>query len=107
MNYDMLKAPKSSYFFVSEIRNLKNTTRGVSTRAGVERIFRMVSLLQNASKSGKKITCTSLQEEFEVDRATMLRDIRFICERLEVDLDWDAREGTYVIEENLNPHPRL
>ena len=87
---------------MSKIRKLKEKkpTRGVSTRAGIERIFRMVSLLQNASESGKKITCTTLQEEFEVDRATVLRDIRFICDRLEMDLEWDAREGTYVIEEN-------
>jgi len=74
--------------------------RGVSTRAGIERIFRMVSLLQNASESGKKITCSTMQEEFQVDRATILRDIAFIRDRLEMDMDWDAREGTYVIEEN-------
>ncbi len=79
----------------------------MSTRASIERIFRMVSLLQKASEPGKKITCTSLQEEFEVDRATALRDIRVICDRLEMDMYWDAREGTYVIEQNLNPHPRL
>jgi len=42
-----------------------------------------------------------------VDRATALRDIRVICDRLEMDMYWDAREGTYVIEQNLNPHPRL
>jgi proteasome accessory factor B len=87
---------------MSKIRKIKEKkqTRGVSTRAGIERIFRMVSMLQNASESGKKITCTTLQEEFEVDRATVLRDITFIRDRLAMDLEWDAREGTYVIEEN-------
>jgi len=87
---------------MSEIKKPKEKkpTRGVSTRAGIERIFRMVSRLQNASVYGKKITCTSLQEEFEVDRATVLRDIRFISDRLEMDLCWDPREGTYVIDSN-------
>jgi hypothetical protein len=89
---------------MKEIRSKKSDKpkkiRGVSTRAGIERIFRMVSLLQNASESGQKITCRTFEDEFGVDRATILRDIAFIRDRLEMDLEWDAREGTYVIEEN-------
>lgn len=87
---------------MSKIRKLKEKkpARGVSTRAGIERIFRMVSMIQNASQTGKKITCTTLQDEFGVDRATVLRDIAFVRDRLRMDMDWDAREGTYVIEEN-------
>lgn len=91
-----------SIFPMSKIRPLKEkkATRGVSTRAGIERIFRMVSMLQNASESGRKISCSTLQDEFDVDRATVLRDITFIRDRLRMDLEWDPREGTYVIEEN-------
>ena len=56
--------------------------RGVTTRPGIERIFRMVSMIQNANQACKKITCGNLEAEFEVDRATVMRDIEFIRELL-------------------------
>lgn len=85
----------------------KKNSRGVSTRAGIERIFRMVSMLQNASESGRKITCGTLEQEFEVDRATVLRDITFIRDRLYMELEWDPKECTYVIEENSSFLPPM
>ena len=71
-----------------------------NTRTGIERIFRMAALLQNATKNGDKINCSDLQKEFEVDRATIMRDISFIRDRLEMDVDWDKNAGTYVVDSN-------
>ena len=81
--------------------------RGVSTRTGIERIFRMVSMIQNANQAGSKITCGNLEAEFEVDRATVMRDIEFIRDSLEMGLSWDPREGTYVCEENSKYLPPM
>ena len=81
--------------------------RGVNTRPGIERIFRMVSMIQNANQAGSKITCGNLEAEFEVDRATVLRDIAFIRDSLEMGLAWDPREGTYVCEENSKYLPPM
>jgi predicted DNA-binding transcriptional regulator YafY len=81
--------------------------RNVSTRAGIERIFRIVSMLQNANHSGNKITSKKLEGEFGVDRATIHRDITFIRDRLRMDMEWDAQQGTYVIEENSQYLPPM
>jgi predicted DNA-binding transcriptional regulator YafY len=73
---------------------------GKNTRTGIERIFRMVAFLQNETKNGGKVNCTDLQNEFEVDRATVLRDLRFIQDRLEMDVEWDASARSYVVNSN-------
>lgn len=73
---------------------------GKNTRTGIERIFRMVAFLQNETKNDGKVNCTDLQREFEVDRATVLRDLRFIQDRLEMDVEWDASAKTYVVNSN-------
>jgi hypothetical protein len=38
---------------------------GKNTRAGIERIFRMVAFLQNEPRNGGTVNCTDLQNEFE------------------------------------------
>lgn len=73
---------------------------GKNTRTGIERIFRMVAFLQNETRSGGRVNCTDLQKEFEVDRTTVMRDINFIRDRLEMDVVWDASAGSYVVNSN-------
>ncbi|MFM8983807.1 MAG: helix-turn-helix transcriptional regulator [Spartobacteria bacterium] len=80
---------------------------GKNTRTGIERIFRMVAFLQNETKNGGKVNCTDLQSEFEVDRATVLRDLRFIQDRLEMDVEWDPAAKSYIVNSNSEFLPPL
>lgn len=78
-----------------------------NTRTGMERIFRMAAMLQNQTKDGQKITCRDLQDEFEIDRSTVMRDLNFIRDRLEMDVEWDQKAQTYVVESNSEFLPAM
>lgn len=43
------------------------------------------------------MNCRLLAEEFEVDRATIMRDLAFLRDRLGVDMVWDAESNSYVV----------
>lgn len=73
---------------------------GKNTRTGIERIFRMAAFLQNETKNGGTVNCTDLQHEFEVDRATVMRDLNFIRDRLEMDVEWDPEAKSYIVNSN-------
>jgi proteasome accessory factor B len=72
-------------------------SHGVGTRPGIERLFHIFGMLQNAPLNGKKLTCKYLTSELGVDRSTILRDLAFLRDRLGVDVEWDAQEGTYLM----------
>lgn len=75
---------------------MKNTKQGnLSTRTGIERMFKILGFLQNGDIDGKPINCKTLGAIFEVDRATVMRDIAFLRDRLGVEFEWDAEEKTY------------
>ena len=86
---------------------LTNLPMGKNTRTGIERIFRMVAFLQNETRNGGTVNCTDLQKEFEVDRATVLRDLRFIQDRLEMDVEWDPAAKSYIVNSNSEFLPPL
>jgi predicted DNA-binding transcriptional regulator YafY len=71
----------------------KNSSSGARKR--ISRIHQIIGMISNYRARGKKITCTDLKHEFEVDRATINRDIEFIRDELKVDLEWDQQEATY------------
>lgn len=52
----------------------------------------MMGMIQNRS-----MNCRLLAEEFEVDRATVMRDLAFLRDRLGVDVVWDAESNSYVV----------
>jgi len=66
----------------------------------------MVAFLQNETRNGGTVNCTDLQKEFEVDRATVLRDLRFIQDRLEMDVEWDPAAKSYIVNSNSEFLPR-
>ena len=80
---------------------------GKNTRTGIERIFRMVAFLQNETRNGGTVNCTDLQKEFEVDRTTVMRDISFIRDRLEMDVEWDPVAKSYIVDSNSQFLPPL
>ncbi|MFM8365597.1 MAG: helix-turn-helix transcriptional regulator [Verrucomicrobiota bacterium] len=80
---------------------------GKNTRTGIERIFRMVAFLHNETRNGGTVNCTDLQNEFEVDRATVMRDLNFIRDRLEMDVEWDAAAKSYIVNSNSQFLPPL
>jgi predicted DNA-binding transcriptional regulator YafY len=83
----------------------KNTNSGARKR--ISRIYQMMSLISNYRAKGKKITSTDLKREYEVDRATINRDLEFIRGELSVELEWDPKEGTYNISHEQEYVPAM
>ena len=83
----------------------KNKNSGARKR--IARIFHMIAMISNYRAKGKKITSTNLQQEYEVDRATINRDLEFIRDELNVDLEWDPKEGTYNISHEQEYVPAM
>jgi predicted DNA-binding transcriptional regulator YafY len=79
-----------------EAAKMKNTKQGnLSTRTGIERMFKILGILQNGDIDRNPINCKKLGAILEVDRATVMRDIAFLRDRLGVEFEWDAEEKTY------------
>ena len=78
----------------SDLKNKKSAQcQGPSTRAGIERIFKITAYLQNGEVDGKPVTCKTLGQALEVNRSTIMRDLVFLKDRLEVDFEWDAEDA--------------
>lgn len=79
----------------------KNTndpkTRQVSSRTGIERLFKILGFLQNGHIHKKPVNANTIGQEFEVDRSTVMRDLAFLRNRLGVEFEWDAEENAYVL----------
>lgn len=67
----------------------------VSTRTGIERMFKILGFLQNGDINMEPINCKTLATVLEVDRATVMRDIAFLRDRLGVEFEWDAEDNKY------------
>jgi predicted DNA-binding transcriptional regulator YafY len=67
----------------------------VSTRTGIERMFKILGFLQNGRIHGEPVNCKTLGAILEVDRATVMRDIAFLRDRMGVEFEWDAEVNSY------------
>ncbi|MFM8983364.1 MAG: helix-turn-helix transcriptional regulator [Spartobacteria bacterium] len=67
----------------------------VSTRTGIERMFKILGFLQNGHIHSEPINCKTLGAILEVDRATVMRDIAFLRDRMGVEFEWDADDNSY------------
>lgn len=67
----------------------------VSTRTGIERMFKILGFLQNGRIHGEPVNCKTLGAILEVDRATVMRDIAFLRDRMGVEFEWDAEDNSY------------
>jgi len=75
----------------------------VSTRAQIERLYRIVAKIQNA----EAVTLTALAMAFEVNNRTIQRDIEFLRDRLGVPIAFDRKEKRYAIEDDFAHIPPL
>lgn len=77
--------------------NQANESKGPGTRAGIERMFKIASYLQNGKIDGKKVNCKTLGEALEVDRTTVMRDLAFLRDRMGMEFEWDGEGQEYVL----------
>lgn len=89
----------------------KNTnyskTRQVSSRTGIERLFKILGFLQNGHIHKKPVNATTIGQEFEVNRSTVMRDLAFLRNRLGVEFEWDAEENAYVLVGDIKYLPSM
>lgn len=88
----------------------KNTAATVANNSGarkrIERLFKTVSLIENATANSKKINVTHLMGELEVDRSTVMRDIDFLRD-MGLELEWDHANETYDFSGNEKYIPAM
>jgi predicted DNA-binding transcriptional regulator YafY len=85
----------------------KNTPANNSgARKRIERLFKTVSLIENATANDKKINVKHLMDELEVDRSTVMRDIDFLRD-LEMEVEWDHAKETYDFSGNEKYIPSM
>jgi len=82
------------------------STTGSGARKRVERLFRIVSLLENAAATGKKLNAKQLGKELEVERATIHRDIELLRD-MGMGLEWDVADQTYYFDGNEKFMPAM
>ncbi len=82
-------------------------TRQVSTRTGIQRMFKIIGFLQNGHIDGKPVNATTLGREFEVDRSTVMRDLSFLRDRFGVEFEWVAEENGYVLTGDVKSLPSM
>lgn len=82
------------------------STTGSGARKRVERLFRIVSLLENAAATGKKLNAKQLGKELEVERATVFRDIELLRD-MNMGVDWDSVDQTYYLNGNQKFMPAM
>lgn len=58
-------------------------------------MFKILGFLQNGRIHGEPINCKTLGAILEVDRATVMRDIAFLRDRMGVEFEWDAEDNSY------------
>lgn len=85
---------------------IHRSAAGSGARKRVERLFRIVSLLENAAAAGKKMTTPRLCMELEVERATIHRDIELLRD-MGMGLEWDAADQTYYFDGNEKFMPAM
>ena len=81
--------------------------RQVSSRTGIERMFKILGFLQNGHIHKKPVNATTIGQEFEVNRSTVMRDLAFLRNRLGVEFVWDAEENAYLLVGDINFLPSM
>jgi proteasome accessory factor B len=99
----MNKLNKNGISLVNKHKNLDKS--GPSTRTGIERLFKMVGFLQNQNIDGEPVNCSTIMKKLEVDRSTVLRDLSFLRDRLEVEFEWDQSENAYILTGECKSFP--
>lgn len=69
----------------------------------LERIHRIHLRLQRYDATN----CTQLAKEFEVSRKTIVRDIGYMRERLNLPIEFDSQENTYYYTESVDSFPTV
>jgi predicted DNA-binding transcriptional regulator YafY len=82
---------------------MPKVSRQVYSRPPMERMMRIHSLLQN----GECPNCTSVGREFELSVRTVVRDIDFMRDRLNLPIEWDARRNGYYYTRPVEYFPTL
>jgi predicted DNA-binding transcriptional regulator YafY len=75
--------------------------RTLSTRPPLRRLFWAIARL----REGKPLKATDLAREFEVNVRTAYRDLDFLRDEWRVPVEYDHREGTYVLTEPMTDFP--
>jgi predicted DNA-binding transcriptional regulator YafY len=79
------------------------TFRSQSSRPPIERMLR----IHEALKRGAFTNCTKLVESLEVSRKTVVRDIAFMRDRLELPIEFDARINAYRYTHPVSAFPTV
>ena len=89
-------------------KNPKKPTKSNSSggRMRLERIFKLVGLIQNANAAQRQINVTKLMGELEVDRSTVMRDLDFL-RMMGVEVDWNPITETYELEDGQDFFPAM
>jgi predicted DNA-binding transcriptional regulator YafY len=89
-------------------KNTKKSTKSNSSgaRMRLERIFKLVGLIQNANAAQRKINVTTLKTELEVDRATVMRDLDFL-RMMGVGVAYNYSSETYELEDGQGFLPAM
>jgi proteasome accessory factor B len=78
------------------------TTRRV-TRGAIERMLHIHNLL----REGSSVNCTRLGHELEVSRKTLVRDLSYMRDRLDLPVEFDAARNTYRYTEPVEAFPTV
>jgi predicted DNA-binding transcriptional regulator YafY len=69
----------------------------------MERMMRIHALLKN----GEYPNCTTIGTEFELCVRTVMRDIDFMRDRLELPIEWDGKKNGYYYTREVDQFPQL
>lgn len=81
----------------------KNMANELRTRVPIERMLHIHHALQR----GGTVTCTSLGERLEVARKTLVRDISYMRDRLDLPIEFDPVRNTYHYTEPVESFPTV
>lgn len=84
-------------------RNIRMPERRELTRPPLERMLRIHRELSR----NRKVNCTQLSELLEVCRKTVVRDIAFMKDRLQLPIDFDYRTRAYRYTEPVTGFPTV
>ena len=84
-------------------KNMAKTTPQPLSRPPLERMMRFHNLLQEASFPN----CTKLAQEFAVTVRTVMRDLDFLRDRLNLPIEFDAQRNGFYYTEPVEQFPQL
>ncbi len=73
------------------------------SRPPLERMLK----IHDALRRGEMVNCTSLVNELEVSRKTVVRDIAFMRDRLDLPIEYDPRIGAYRYTHKVEAFPTV